>query len=89
MDRILGAIIVAIITGVLSLVGVIITNASSNKQIENQLVTAQKVTDVKIDQLTAEVRKHNTLAERIPIIETRLDRVEQDIRDLKEDGHEQ
>ena len=89
MDSILGAIIVAIITGVLSLVGVIITNASSNKQIENQLVTAQKVTDVKIDQLTAEVRKHNTLAERIPIIETRLDRVEQDIRDLKEDGHEQ
>lgn len=89
MDSILGAIIVAIITGVLSLVGVIITNASSNKQIENQLVTAQKVTDVKIDQLTAEVRKHNTLAERIPIIETRLERVEQDIRDLKEDGHEQ
>lgn len=89
MTGVLSAIIVAIITGGLSLVGVIITNASSNRQIENQLVTAQKITDVKIDQLTQEVRKHNTFAEKIPIIENRLDRAEQDIKDLKGEIHEQ
>lgn len=89
MESILGAIIVALITGGLSLVGVIITNASSNKQIENQLVTAQMVTDVKLDKLTEEVKKHNAFAERIPVIETRLDRVEGDIKSLKEELHEQ
>ena len=53
-------IITALITGGLSLVGVIITNVSSSKKIEAQLMTAQAVTDTKIETLTEEVRKHNT-----------------------------
>ncbi len=67
------AIITAIITGGLALTGVIITNASSNRRIENQLITSQAVTDTKIQALTDEVKKHNSFAERIPILEVKVE----------------
>jgi uncharacterized protein YqfA (UPF0365 family) len=67
------SIIVAIIAGGASLVGVIITNANSNKNIENQLKTAQAVTDTKIEQLTEEVRKHNSWADRITALEVKVE----------------
>lgn len=89
MDSILGAILVAIITGGLSLVGVMITSSNANRQIENQLITNQKVTDVKLDQLTMEVTKHNKFAEKVPVLEDRVNRLERDVKDLKGDGHEQ
>ncbi len=66
------SILPALITGVLALVGVIITNATSNRKIENQLVTAQAVTDTKIEALTAEVQKHNNFATRVPLLETEV-----------------
>ena len=66
-------IIVAIIAGGMSLIGVIITNANSNKNIENQLKTAQAVTDTKIEQLTEEVRKHNSWADRITALEVKVE----------------
>lgn len=65
-------IITALITGGLSLVGVIITNVSSSKKIEAQLMTAQAVTDTKIETLTEEVRKHNTFADRITALEVKV-----------------
>ncbi len=67
------SIIVAIIAGGMSLIGVIITNANSNKNIENQLKTAQAVTDTKIEQLTEEVRKHNSWADRITALEVKVE----------------
>lgn len=69
-------IITALITGGLSLVGVIITNVSSSKKIEAQLMTAQAVTDTKIETLTEEVRKHNTFADRITALEVKVDALE-------------
>lgn len=69
-------IITALITGGLSLVGVIITNISGSKKIEAQLTTAQAVTDTKIEQLTDEVRKHNTFADRITTLEVKVDALE-------------
>lgn len=69
-------IITALITGGLSLVGVIITNVSSSKKIEAQLMTAQAVTDTKIENLTDEVRKHNTFADRITALEVKVDALE-------------
>ena len=65
-------IITALITGGLSLVGVIITNVSSSKKIGAQLMTAQAVTDTKIETLTEEVRKHNTFADRITALEVKV-----------------
>ena len=50
------SIIVALITGVLSLVGVVITNTAAARRTENKITTAQAVTDTKLDELTREVR---------------------------------
>lgn len=63
------AITVALITGGCSILGVVITNIASNKKIESQLVTAQAVTDQKIEQLTEEVRRHNSFGDRITRLE--------------------
>ena len=65
-------IITALITGGLSLIGVIITNVSSSKKIEAQLMTAQAVTDTKIEELTREVRLHNGFAQRLPVVEEQI-----------------
>ena len=77
------SIIVALISGGLALIGVIFTNAQGNRRIEQQLQTAQAVTDVKIDNLREEVKKHNDFGSRIPVLEERLHQVEEDIKDLK------
>ena len=70
------AIITSIITGGLALVGVILTNISSNKKIEQQIITAQAVTDTKIETLTEEVKKHNTFGDRITKLETTVEILE-------------
>lgn len=69
-------IISAIITGGLALIGVIITNIMSNSKIEHNLDKAQAVTNTKLENLTEEVRKHNSFAERIPAIETKIGNLE-------------
>ena len=66
-------VIVALITGGLTLVGVIFTNFASNKRVENQIMQAQAVTDVKIEQLTDEVRRHNSFADRITTLEVKVE----------------
>lgn len=85
---ILGNVIVAIIASGLSLVGVIITNASANKSIENKIVTAQAVTDAKLEMLTQEVRKHNDFAMRIPTLEAEIKQLRQEVSELKERVYE-
>jgi len=69
-------IIVALITGGLALVGVVISNVSSNKKIEQQLITSQAITDTKLENLTEEVRKHNSFADRITALEVKVSELE-------------
>ena len=80
-------IIVAIIAGGLSLVGVIITNNSNSKrmtsQIENQLQISQAVTDTKLEELTREVRAHNNFAMRVPVLEEQMKVANHRIDDLE------
>ena len=66
------AVVVALITGGLSVLGVIISNIGSNKKIENALSTSQAVTDCKIEELTREVREHNNFARRMPVVEEQI-----------------
>ena len=73
------AIVVALITGGASILGVILTNMASNSKIEHSLDKAQAVMDNKIENLTEEVRKHNAFAERIPKIEARIDALKERI----------
>ena len=78
------SIIVAIITGVLSLLGVVITNISGNRKMQSSLEKAQAVTDTKLDELTREVREHNNFARRVPVVEEQIKVINHRIKDLEE-----
>ena len=87
MNPIIGTIGAAVVTGVLSLAGVIVTNASSNRTMESKLVTAQAVTDTKIDALREEVKKHNNFASRIPVLETEVSNLKRDVESIRNEMH--
>lgn len=76
-------VITALITGCLSLTGVILTCLSSNRKIETQLEKAQAVTDTKLDELTREVREHNGFARRMPVVEEQIKVINHRIGDLE------
>ena len=82
MEALIGAG-ASIIVGVLSLVGVVITNNNSNKKIQSQLETQQAVTDCKIDELTREVREHNNFARRMPVVEEQIKVINHRLTDLE------
>ena len=75
--------IVAGMTGGLSVLGVIISNIGSNRKIEDALSTSQAVTDCKIEELTREVREHNTFARRMPVVEQQITDIKKDIDELR------
>lgn len=81
------SIAVALITGGLSLIGVIITVSSSNRKttdkLTHKLEVNQAVTDTKIDELTREVRAHNNFAVRVPVMEEQIKVINHRITDLE------
>lgn len=74
----------AVVVGLLSLLGVMITNSRSNSKMQNDIKTAQAVTDERISELTREVRLHNDFARRIPVIEEQLKVANHRVADLEE-----
>ena len=76
-------IIAAIITGVLSLIGVVISNLAANAKMSKELEKAQAVTDTKIEELTREVREHNNFAKRVPVLEEKAKVADHRISDLE------
>ena len=76
-------IIAAAVTGLLSLLGVVVSNIGSNRKIENALSTSQAVTDCKIEELTREVREHNNFAKRIPVVEEQIKVINHRLEDLE------
>ena len=92
------AVLVALITGGISIVGTIITVLAANRQtlaqmdkkselsdirLDAKLEKHQAVTDTKIDELTRKVEKHNNLIERVYKLEGNMTEAQHDIRDLK------
>lgn len=77
------AIVVAIITGGLSLVGVIVTSLVTARKNENAIRVSQAVTDTKIQELTREVREHNNFAKRMPVVEEQIKVINHRIGDLE------
>ena len=67
------AVIVAIVSGVLTLAGVIVANGR-----------AQAVTDAKMEELTREVREHNHFAQRMPVVEEQIKVINHRLSDLEE-----
>lgn len=65
-------VICALITGGLTLMGVLIANGKQ-----------QAITDTKLDELTREVREHNRFAQRVPVIEEQIKVINHRIEDLE------
>ena len=68
-------IICALITGGLTLMGVLIANSKQ-----------QAITDTKLDELTREVREHNNFAQRVPVIEEQIKVINHRIQDLEHEN---
>ena len=66
------AVLVACITGGLSLIGVVITSLATSKKQEKAAAVAQAVTDTKLDNLTREVREHNNFAQKMPVLQQEI-----------------
>lgn len=81
------AIAVALITGGLSLVGVVITCMATAKKNETTMKVSQAVTDTKIDELTREVRLHNGFAEKIPVMQEQIRVINHRLDDLEHPNH--
>ena len=76
-------IVVAIITGGLSLLGVIITSNRTTREVQTKLDMQQAVTETKLEELTREVREHNNFARRVPVLEEQIKVANQRIADLE------
>ena len=68
-------IIIALITGGLTLAGVLISNSR-----------AQAVTDTKLSELTREVREHNNFARRMPVVEEKIKVINHRLEDIERRG---
>lgn len=66
-------IIVALLSGGVTLIGVLIANSR-----------AQAVTETRLDELTREVRDHNNFARRVPVLEEKIEVANHRIDDLEE-----
>lgn len=77
------AIITALITGGLSLVGVVITCLFTARKSETAMKISQAVTDTKIEELTREVRLHNNFAQRMPVVENEIENIHGTLKELK------
>ena len=76
-------IVVALITGGLSLLGVIITSKKTTRDVQAKLDMQQAVTETKLEELTREVREHNNFARRVPVLEEQIKVVNHRIADLE------
>lgn len=68
----LETILTAVITGAVTLVGILIANGK-----------AQAVTETKLEELTREVREHNNFARRMPVVEEKISVINHRIDDLE------
>ena len=73
MENIIATIGAALVSGVITLVGVIIANSKS-----------RALTDYKISELTKEVKEHNNFAKRMPVVEERINVINHRLDDLEQ-----
>lgn len=78
------AIIVALITGGLSLAGVVATCLATARKTEKAQEVSQAVMRTEITELTREVRAHNNFAQRMPVVEEQIKHINDRIDDLEQ-----
>ncbi len=80
-------IIVSIISGIATLIGVCVTAWSGHRraihEVTEKLDVAQAVTDTRLSELTREVREHNNFARRMPVVEEQIKVLNHRIQNLE------
>lgn len=82
------AIVVAIITGGLSLIATIVSNNRTAQSMDAKLDKQQAVTETKLEELAREVRAHNNFAQRVPVLEEQIKVANHRIEDLEKERGE-
>ena len=77
------SVVVALITGGLSVVGTVISCIATGRKNETAIKISQAVTETKIEELTREVRTHNNFAQRMPVVEERIKVIDHRLEDLE------
>lgn len=76
------SVIASVITGVLALIGIVITNTMSNKEIEKKLEVNQAITNTKLDNLTDEVKNQHSQVLQIPVLAEKVKALELKVDDI-------
>jgi len=77
------AVVAALITGGLSLAGVILSNDKARQAMDAKLDKQQAVTETRLEELTREVRAHNDFARRVPVMEEQIKAVNHRLGELE------
>ena len=78
-------VLASLITGLLSLAGVMLSNLLSDRRREAAQKTAQAVTDARLEELTREVRLHNNFARRMPVVEEQIKSLQHSLEKLEKE----
>ena len=81
------AVLVALISATVTLLGVIINNRMTQQkfvsEIDKQLSVYQARTNERIDELSREVREHNNYARRLPVVEAQMSELTRRVQNLE------
>jgi uncharacterized membrane protein YecN with MAPEG domain len=78
-DAVIAAIIGAVCSMIVGIVSALISAKATGNDVQKRMEIQMAVTDTKLEELTREVRKHNNFAERVPVLETRVEAVEKKV----------
>ena len=78
-------VLASLITGLLSLAGVMLSNLLSDRRREAAQKIAQAVTDERLEELTREVRFHNNFARRMPVVEEQIKILQHSLEKLEKE----
>lgn len=78
-------VMASLITGLLSLAGVMLSNLLSDRRREAAQKIAQAVTDARLEELTREVRLHNNFARRMPVVEEQIKILQHSLEKLEKE----
>lgn len=81
------SIIVSVVTGACSIIGVVLASAASSRKLQQQLEISQAVMNTKLESLTSEVRAHNEFARRMPVIEEQIKVINHRLEDLEREKY--
>lgn len=80
------AIIIALISSALPLIGTVLTVLFSASKTDEKLKIQQAIFETKLDELTREVRAHNGFAQRLPVLEEKVNALDKRMNALENDG---